>query len=614
MGLLDVPGVPAALQPRRAPNPLIGKLRRGKENAVLQFLGDSTGDGVTRHPYLTAVLLGAKYPTHNVDYYYWNIANTSYDALGSGLSARLQTGSAPSPATIVDTTVRANSASSPGNTSDANAFPWFPVTGTYGITSNRIVPLSANAVTSLSTQYADHTGSITVAATNSTTVRFYVRFKTSTDTLFASIGITGSSGVNLFIFKVIAGVTTSVAFATVNLALSTDHTLSWVCSGKTVSFTIGGQTASYTLTDADYQAGPALATAPNIGMFGSSGLGISWTNLSVTPQAPTLTVRSGSGSGKTCVYSQTNFTAQVPGRPDVTIINYGHNEGFQDARPAYLRLLDQLLAYYPKTAVLCTVQNPRARTAMEYAEAVARNNSINTLAVNDGHGVIDVESAFLADPAYAVNLLNPDGLHPSPAGSAVWAAENMKALDPAAVVPFRVAATRESTVFLPAAAMQAVEGSPVFGLANGWPSWALDPTTQQSVMGFADVPPTWEIIDVWFLWTTSVASGLTGSTNQVWFEVLLGSLNAAPGYVVGTPNAGSPIASAAFGLGFPINNFIPYTQQSTLLGVTSAFVALGGLRPAGRPLAVQARRVAASANDTVTAAVNLQGVLIKRVA
>lgn len=591
-------------QPQRARGPLAAKLEEGRRGATLQVLGDSTGAGLARWPYLLAGLLGQKYPTHNVDYLSWNGTSLGYDALGSGLSSRVQTGSAPSPATVVDNTTRADNASSPGSTSDANAFPWLVRVGTVGISSNRIAHLSANSALSLSTQYADSTGSIQVAATSSLSPRFYLRYQDSLNTFFAQINISGTSGANFLLYKVIAGLSTLITTATLSLALSTLHTVSWSIIGRALSVSInGGNTLSYTITDADVIAQPVLVNETTLAMLGHTG--VTWTNLAVTNVAPTLTVRSASTSGQVCSYSQTNFAAQVPSPVDVCIINYGHNEGGTDARAPYLRLVDQLLSTFPKTVVMATLQNPRAHFDNNFANGLARTVSIEHLAINEGWGVVNVRDRFLADTNYAADLLNGDGLHPSDAvGSPAWANEVMRALDPTSIVQQRGMSGRPSSIFLEASRMVSAEGTPTLTAANGWPAWDMvHGAGNQGVQAFMDVPASWGAVDFYLLWMTAVATGLTGSTNQVRLEVLLGY----PGGLTGLPannSAGTALASAGLGSGFVNNNSIAYTQQATL--------AASAVSPTGRPLLVRARRVGGDVNDTLTQDIYLLGVLAKR--
>ena len=596
----------SAFLPARAANPLMAKLRRGKESCVLQVLGDSTGDGIHRWPYLTAVSLAAAYPAYTVNYLYWNGTNLAYDAIGAGSSSTVQTGATPSPATVVDTMTRADSTTSPGNTTDANNFAWFNVFGTHGISSNHIYPVTDNAVVSMSGQYADHTGTITLSATANSTQRLYLRYMNSTNGVQFQITTNGTSGANLIAYRTINGVNSSGTNATVALTYGTDYAVTWSCVGSVLSVTVNGATVTTTVTQAEANANPWLLTSSTIAMLSRTGAGVKWSALMITNQAPTLTVRSGSTSGQICSYSQTNFSAQVPSSPDYTIINYGHNEGFQDCRPQYLRLVDQLLSTYPRTSVAAALQNPRARTDVNFSNGLARMNTISTLATNEGWGIIDACSLFLTDPNYATTLLNTDGLHPSDAGgSPLWTAEVMRFLDPTTVIPAKANSNRSATIFVPAAALTSFEGTPALGTVNGWPSWTMiHGSGNQTVQGFADVPGSWDLVDIYLLWSTAVATGLTGSTNSVYLEALMGWLGGKPGYPVGTANAGTAIASFGLSVGAVANNSIPYTQQATLVA--------NGVRPLGRPILLQARRQGGHAYDTLTQDIYLHGVLIKR--
>jgi hypothetical protein len=258
--------------------------------------------------------------------------------------------------------------------------------------------------------------------------------------------------------------------------------------------------------------------------------------------------------------------------------------------------------------VAATLQNPRAKTDVNFSNGLAKMNSISTLATNEGWGIIDVCSLYLADPNYATTLLNTDGLHPSnTGGSPLWADEVMRFLDPATIVPARTISGRSGSIFVPAAYLASVEGTPALGTVNGWPSWTMvHGAGNQTVSGFADVPGSWDLVDVYLLWSTSIASGLTGSNNQAYLETLMGWLGGRPGYPVGTANAGTAPASFGLAVGAVANNSIPYTQQATLVA--------NGVRPAGRPLLVQGRRQGGHAFDTLTQDIYLHGILIKRAA
>lgn len=75
--------------------PFMSRMNGGVENAVMLVCGDSTGDESNvagRWVLLVAQWLAAQYPAYTVNYRQWNFTNNNYDALGSGKSQIVQTG------------------------------------------------------------------------------------------------------------------------------------------------------------------------------------------------------------------------------------------------------------------------------------------------------------------------------------------------------------------------------------------------------------------------------------------------------------------------------------------------------------------------------------------
>lgn len=71
---------------------MLCKLNRGIDNVDLLYCGDSTGNELTEHIYLEAVMLGAQFPAYTVYYNVWNDTNRTYDA-----PVLVQTGTGPTP-------------------------------------------------------------------------------------------------------------------------------------------------------------------------------------------------------------------------------------------------------------------------------------------------------------------------------------------------------------------------------------------------------------------------------------------------------------------------------------------------------------------------------------
>jgi lysophospholipase L1-like esterase len=74
---------------------LITTLNEGMNSVVLNFIGDSTGDGTTEYPLLFAKKLAEKFPVYNVKYCAYDNANSRYgawvDAVSNGAERHLTT-------------------------------------------------------------------------------------------------------------------------------------------------------------------------------------------------------------------------------------------------------------------------------------------------------------------------------------------------------------------------------------------------------------------------------------------------------------------------------------------------------------------------------------------
>lgn len=595
MGILDTPAAS-----NRGPNPLIQKLRRGLENCALAVLGDSTGNDTFEWVYLTAQNLAAKYPAHTVQHRLWNDTNQNYDA-----ATTIQTGTAI-PA-ITDAFTRADGAL--GDTPTGQTWS----AGAYAISGNKAVASSAGTSMTVDTGYSDHTGSvdITFAANKGTfsdsSARITFRSQGANDYVYAQFGVT-DTGTYFTLSKKVNGASTNYASSTTAaITYGSTKTVTWSVIGNALSVTVGGVTLTGTISGTDVNL---FSNATTVG-FGDSGNylnGFAIDNVSIAPQAPVFTVWNASTSGKACAYSQTRLTLQLPAHPDLTIISYGHNEAGNDVRPQYLQLVRSVMDLWPRTSFAFTMQNARANTTSSYKQGLLKNRSIAALAANLGVDLIDVTSAYLAYPNYSTALIDWGdglGLHPNAAGQQVWAGVVQKALLEKNAPPVAPATQRApQRVWVPASAFIAAEGSPVLGIVNGGPAWALDQATQMSVTTTADIPNDWLTFNVYAVWNTAAASGFTGSTNTVVWELLLGQVMDALGTQKSPATTNPALASQGTVNGSASNTGTAYISYATLLRGASPLP--------GRPLTVQVRRVAASGSDSLAANVNLVGVIIER--
>ncbi|WP_422758305.1 SGNH/GDSL hydrolase family protein [Paenarthrobacter sp. C1] len=143
---------------------------------------------------------------------------------------------------------------------------------------------------------------------------------------------------------------------------------------------------------------------------------------------PDLIVYNGSASGKRPVYSSENLPVMLPEKADLVIINHGHNNATPvEARTQIADLIAQVKAGASADAAFAlTLQNPRMDNAKDNAALVVQGIRAQAALFPDVT-VIDANAAFTAAGALP-SLLLPDGLHPSPEGSKIWAQTVLKAL------------------------------------------------------------------------------------------------------------------------------------------------------------------------------------------
>lgn len=156
-----------------------------------------------------------------------------------------------------------------------------------------------------------------------------------------------------------------------------------------------------------------------------------------TANGPTLTIYNGSVPGTKAGYATdpTRFAKLTAQTSDLYVINYSHNEGAATTYPSYVDLTDALRARHPAAGIVPVLQNPEGapgKTAEQAAAHAQRIQIIRTLAGENRWPVIDAYSAFRAD-GRPLSTLVPDGVHPAPAGHAIWASIAQRVfLDPSA--------------------------------------------------------------------------------------------------------------------------------------------------------------------------------------
>ncbi len=133
-----------------------------------------------------------------------------------------------------------------------------------------------------------------------------------------------------------------------------------------------------------------------------------------------IIVWNGSAAGKHTGYSLDHRHHMVPERPDLLILNHGHNQVDVHETSEEVRsiALWARKAWSEPPALAVTLQNSRTDArADEHARLVARLRQ--DVQADGAATIIDVFSMFEASQNISV-LLRPDGFHPSVAGEALW--------------------------------------------------------------------------------------------------------------------------------------------------------------------------------------------------
>lgn len=142
-----------------------------------------------------------------------------------------------------------------------------------------------------------------------------------------------------------------------------------------------------------------------------------------TGQNATITIWNGSASGKGIDYSLENFDSLVPAdarSADIAFINHGHNMAPATLADAGQRLLERMSATMPDAALVAVGQNPEGPNGPNATTQNANVTAWLSRARAEGYATVDVLSLFLKQDDY-VPLLDSAGVHPTPAGSQLWA-------------------------------------------------------------------------------------------------------------------------------------------------------------------------------------------------
>lgn len=138
-----------------------------------------------------------------------------------------------------------------------------------------------------------------------------------------------------------------------------------------------------------------------------------------------------SGSQATYVRGSRWPAAVLATNPDYICVSHGHNEGttaggataeFWRAQMAVLT--ESLTEAFPLAALAIVLQNPRGDGVPDQQK---RARVYRELAATRGYGLIDAQSVFLALPSLT-GYVSGDNVHPTTAGSQLWADEAARVL------------------------------------------------------------------------------------------------------------------------------------------------------------------------------------------
>lgn len=324
-----------------------------------------------------------------------------------------------------------------------------------------------------------------------------------------------------------------------------------------------------------------------------------------------LDVYNGSVSGSAATYLSVSgrWALMVPEVPQLVMLNYGHNPpGAFGYRPNFYPTCQGIQERWPSAGIICSTQNPRGVGDAERPNHLTRMREVIELCASEGYGCVNVTQVFLNTPNYTATLTEVDLIHPTPAGSAVWANEVLKHFRRSTSVVPAAPQVRPMRVFIPASQFEPESGGIVRTLVNDVPAWPFSSVTPQGIASAIDVPGHWQSWNVYVVWSHFTGSGLIAATNKVlwelsrhhlglfsFFQTPIEAIGGASGTVTTTTSAGAGASNAG----------VPYGTDLSLVAA--------GTSPVNRPLAYRLRRLVNDVGDTLAEPANVIGLLLVRV-
>lgn len=407
---------------------VVARLRRG-QSAVLHLGGDSTGDETDEWFGLLGQALGRQYPNHSVIHRKWNDGNQNYDP-----PTYLQTGSAGERYAKFASGQLTYSATS--ITGDLDVFHRVRATDW---TSGSGQILSARWETTGN----QRAWQFSISATGRPTFLWSADGTNTVATITSSAAVSFTDG-NWGWVRVTFDVDNGASGNDVRFYTSTDG-VTWTQLGTTQ--TTAGVTSIFN-SSASYMLGSATTafSSPFAGDIGWTEIRSGISGYSVVPPlpekweqttssasnsvlhmgAPVILLNNGSQSGQGVAY-QDNATRRPKlfGRAgqDVVFLSSSHNDGTSHASTWLTTVntwLTNIKTQLPYTPIVLLGQNPTASPISDNQVALrhSRGAALATYAASQtGVYYFDAYPAFTATSQVEA----ADGVHPTDAGSAVWA-------------------------------------------------------------------------------------------------------------------------------------------------------------------------------------------------
>ena len=421
--------------------------------ATVIVMGDSTGNDTTEWVYLLATWFASKFPAFTVDHRLWDVT-----AQGWGALTRLQTGTAGEAHLVTDGTnnrfFSCPDSATVSLTGDLSVRVKFQPDGSwvsggdrglfnkFGSAGNRSWRFT---LSSTGTLVLEHSSDGTALKSKASTV--IVPFASGeAGWIRADLDVdNGAAGYNVLFYTSTNGtdwtqlgttVTTATASSvfdsTYDVGVGSRSGVEIAPAGKLYAAELYSGIGANPVLAASWRAGEMWKSGTSGNTTGYDVAGNLWSgNTTATTQgitgAPVITFRNASVSGVALSYftDVTRFAKINTGRPRLTFTSLSHNEGGAYVNggdvyyTAFSSFVSQITTNSAAGAVVIVGQNPKASPETTSAIGLHRDRirALCELAAVGDHGFVDAYAA-LSDTATYVGA---DGIHPTAAGSTLWA-------------------------------------------------------------------------------------------------------------------------------------------------------------------------------------------------